>query len=305
MDVKEAYEMLQSTDAHSRLKAARFLESNAEVKDFDRISAAWAHEEVFRIKKVLSRALDRLKELSTSQLLDDPEPIELADEIYSRSLVETTRMLLHELRPIIGPLIQRAKTEIPDYDSSQTARQITRLTSLLDGFDRLAKAASAAKYEDFDLADLIRDVSKIVRPDNGLITVEQIGPEPLIVSGDPTLAYMVISNGMRNAFEASVTVQQNGDPSSRIIVTWGETDVDYWVSIADRGPGLPIGSNQIWEIGTTNKKDHLGMGLAIAKQAAKSLQGIITLNPRAEGGVAFEFRWRKRRPSNPDETLDN
>jgi len=292
MDAKQAHELLESRDSHNRLKAARFFESSGEIGDLDRIAAACAREDVSRIKKILSKARTQLKESASLQAKTQSEQIELADEIYSRALHETTRILLHELRPIVGLLITRAQTEIPVYEGSQTSLQIARLTSLLDGFDRLAKAASAAKYEDFDLADMIRDISQTAKPEEVAIRVEQIGQTPLIVSGDPSLVYMVISNGLRNAVEASLP--QANEHSPQIIVTWGETDVDFWVSIADRGSGLPVGSDQVWDIGSTNKKDHLGMGLAIAKQAAKSLQGTITLNPRAKSGVAFEFRWLKR-----------
>lgn len=292
MDAKQAHELLESGDSHSRLKAARFFESSGEIGDLDRIAAACAREDVSRIKKILSKTRSRLMESVSFQAPTQSEQIELADEIYSRALHETTRILLHELRHIVGPLITRAKTEIPVYQGSQTSLQIARLTSLLDGFDRLAKAASAAKYEDFDLADMIRDTSQTAKPEDVAIRIEQIGQAPLIVSGDPSLVYMVISNGLRNAVEASLPPANEHAP--QIIVTWGETDVDYWVSIADRGAGLPVGSDQVWDIGSTNKKDHLGMGLAIAKQAAKSLQGAITLNPRGSGGVAFEFRWTKR-----------
>ncbi len=292
MDAKQAHELLESGDSHSRLKAARFFESSGEIGDLDRIAAACAREDVSRIKKILSKTRTRLRESASFQAPTQSEQIELADEIYSRALRETTRILLHELRHIVGPLITRAKTEIPVYQGSQTSLQIARLTSLLDGFDRLAKAASAAKYEDFDLADMIRDTSQTAKPEDVAIRIEQIGQAPLIVSGDPSLVYMVISNGLRNAVEASLPPANEHAP--QIIVTWGETDVDYWVSIADRGAGLPVGSDQVWDIGSTNKKDHLGMGLAIAKQAAKSLQGTITLNPRGSGGVAFEFRWTKR-----------
>src|SRR5258706_4314859 len=292
MDAKQAHELLESGDSHSRLKAARFFESSGEIGDLDRIAAACAREDVSRIKKILSKTRTRLRESASFQAPTQSEQIELADEIYSRALRETTRILLHELRHIVGPLITRAKTEIPVYQGSQTSLQIARLTSLLDGFDRLAKAASAAKYEDFDLADMIRDTSQTAKPEDVAIRIEQIGQAPLIVSGDPSLVYMVISYGLRNAVEASLPPANEHAP--QIIVTWGETDVDYWVSIADRGAGLPVGSDQVWDIGSTNKKDHLGMGLAIAKQAAKSLQGTITLNPRGSGGVAFEFRWTKR-----------
>jgi signal transduction histidine kinase len=76
-----------------------------------------------------------------------------------------------------------------------------------------------------------------------------------------------------------------------IVIGWGETDRDLWLSILDRGKGFPQGFAKLFEIGTTTKKNHLGMGLALARQAALSLNGQITLAPRQPNGAKFEFRW--------------
>ena len=54
--------------------------------------------------------------------------------------------------------------------------------------------------------------------------------------------------------------------------------------------------DKAFEVGVTTKPkaDHLGMGLAIARRAAHSLGGQVSLSPREGGGASFELRWPGR-----------
>ena len=76
-------------------------------------------------------------------------------------------------------------------------------------------------------------------------------------------------------------------------MTWGMTDIDYWVAVLDRGPGIVGPAESTFGIGETTKKGHSGFGLAIAKQAIETLGGACTLQPAAEGGARFEIRWER------------
>jgi signal transduction histidine kinase len=105
---------------------------------------------------------------------------------------------------------------------------------------------------------------------------------------------LVVANGLRNAIEATESLSEIIDASNRVVVSWGETDRDYWIAIVDWGPGLPLGFDRIFDIGSTTKKDHLGMGLAIAERAALSLSGNVSVTPREDKGTRYEFRWPRR-----------
>jgi signal transduction histidine kinase len=105
---------------------------------------------------------------------------------------------------------------------------------------------------------------------------------------------MALENGLRNAVEATAGHHDDtGLPS--VVVTWGTTDRDFYVSVLDRGVGLPGGVHRVFDIGSTTKRGHLGMGLALAKQAVRTLGGRVALRPRKDGGVGYEFRWPRPR----------
>jgi len=103
-------------------------------------------------------------------------------------------------------------------------------------------------------------------------------------------------NGVRNAIDSTIELNRAAPPDSpigRILVTWGDDDRSLWVVVLDRGVGLPPGFYEAFEIGTTtkSKETHLGMGLAIARRAARSIGGEVSLTPRAESGASFELTW--------------
>ena len=76
-----------------------------------------------------------------------------------------------------------------------------------------------------------------------------------------------------------------------MVITWGMTDVDYWVVILDQGPGIVGVGEGAFNIGSTTKMGHIGFGLAIGRQAMDTLEGNVTLFPAQGGGACLELRW--------------
>ena len=85
-------------------------------------------------KSALTKALGRLRndvgpsELSSAVEGEDDRGFE---QIYADAVEETTQRLVHELRPVIGRLDVYAAREIPNYASSKTKDECTRLRDLL------------------------------------------------------------------------------------------------------------------------------------------------------------------------------
>ncbi len=122
--------------------------------------------------------------------------------------------------------------------------------------------------------------------------VSTIGSRPFIIKSDPSLVRMVVVNGIRNAVEAqqAASVQPN---LHDVTISWGETDVDYWLAVLDHGGGVNGPIETAFEIGNSTKKNHIGFGLAIARQAVETMIGSLALEPAKDGGAVYTARWRK------------
>jgi signal transduction histidine kinase len=197
---------------------------------------------------------------------------------------------MHEIEPLLGSLRLAAETEIEDFEASATRRALDRLDEFLEALSRLKRAASAPKVEEFALDEIVQQCIQEARAPQE-IQIRKSGPLACIVEGDSGLVSLTFANGLRNAIEATVAV---GKDTARLPITvgWGTTDLEYWVSVVDVGMGFRGNIQRAFDIGTTTKMGHLGMGLAIANQAMTSMGGRTLLVPN-ERGVRFEMRWPK------------
>lgn len=291
MEKSEALTLIQSEHAHNRLRAARFFLENAEPGDAEIIGQALRNESVSWIVNALEGALRNLQladgkgDLETEVTEKDDE---FFDQAYSIAVENTTRLLLHEIEPILGELRLAVRDEIDEHESSKSWQILDRLESFLSAISTLSKSASPPRLKEFELPEMLDGIIKD-ESQGKEFNVETSGARPLIVVGDPSLIEIIFRNGLRNALEA--TGQIPPDRRKSVVVSWGLTDVDCWFSILDRGSGLPLGTHRMWEIGSSTKKGHLGMGLPIALQAARSHDGSLILNPGSEIGAYFEYRW--------------
>jgi C4-dicarboxylate-specific signal transduction histidine kinase len=202
---------------------------------------------------------------------------------------ETTGQLVHELEPVLGTLKILAQRELPQYETTGTYGQILRLERLLAAIDTLRRAAAPPKTTEFELAEVVRRIAEEAFPGDPP-QISLAGPRPFMVLADQSLVELILVNGVRNAVESTALVAEAQGP----VITWGDTDKNYWLAVLDEGVGIPAGrSSSAFDIGVTSKKDHLGMGLTLARQAATSLHGTLSLEPRNPKGAAYRFTWPK------------
>ncbi len=332
MDSEQALntlEQLPSSVPSARLRSARFLARNATEADRGRILRIREAEHNSWIQKALDKAIRRPEECKSMVLTaeegekeETPSDRQFYEDVYARATEESSAMFLHELRPLVGFLEVDANTEINCYACSNTRVSVARIRSFLDAIDMLRNASAAPIIRDFDLTDLVVRVSEVESRRNlvasGILSKEEDGPqipvgyieqfsestgigltltrrEPVLSSGAPKLVELALGNALRNAIEAIFAVQDenHGD----IVLNWGKTDVDSWIVVLDEGCGLPAGFNRLMEprISTkSNDQGNFGMGLPIAQKALHSINGEITLTPRADVGVRCEIRWPQR-----------
>ena len=291
---EEILEILSSGSAHDRLKAARFLARYSDQSDLQILRDALKNETVSYVRTSLEIAIERISNSASSVAEDALEEIEIPPDVQMQIRNDLTReitgQLLHEIASSVGLIASAAAREFPEYVNSKTKNHIDTLKRIFDAIEQLKGATAIQRPSEFDLAELLAEiVSEIIGNDS--VEVSLFGSKPMLLTSDPALLRLALSNGIRNALEA-VTASPSGEPHP-IIVTWGMTDIDYWVAVLDRGPGIVGPVESTFGIGRTTKKGHSGFGLAIARQAIETLGGACTLQPAAEGGARFEIRWER------------
>jgi signal transduction histidine kinase len=293
VDRAEALGTLGSGSWHDRLKAARALGTTAATEDLAALQEARAGETVSYVQRLLDSAIRRIRrDLEDIEAADaESVPPSVMRQVHARAVEEVTRTVLHEVENIAGALSLAASREIADYEASATKRQIDRLEKQLEAIIRLKAAAAAPKLETFAVGEWIKQLVAEEAAD-APVEISLVGPENLLVEGDPKLLRLAVCNGLKNALEA--VAEKPGEPDAAIppvVVSWDGTDVECWVTIKDEGPGLSGAATDAMPIGRTTKAGHPGMGLMTAKQAMDSHGGSISLTSGALGGALFEIRW--------------
>lgn len=294
MTKEQALEQLTSPSNHVRLKASRYLARWAEAGDLPKLNAARFLENDFYVRGSLNRAIDRLTQATTTQSLDAQEDVDVSDQsrrqIYAQATEWIAGLLLHEIAAPLGLIAFESSREIPNYGNSKTKVHIRTLQMVFDAIEQLRKASATPKPIEFNLAELISDIV-ITEFEEFSDRVALYGQKPLLLTSDPALLRFGICNGLKNAVEAVLSV--TGAEIWPIVITWGETDVDYWIAIIDRGPGMNKPVETLLGIGKTTKEGHSGFGLPIAVAAINALSGTITLEAASGSGAKFELRWEK------------
>lgn len=288
----DALAALSSNSAHDRLKAVRFLARNCDPSDLEALRNALRVETVSYVRNGLELAIKRISNSYVHEFDTPIEEFEIPPDIKTQIKKETTEevtgLILHEIASPLGLISSSAAREIPDYEHSKTREYVEHLKCVFDAIEQLKGAAAIPKPDEFDLVDLLEEIITEIN-ESYPIEISLHGVKPMLINSDRILLKLAISNGVRNAVEA-VTDAINDEPHP-VIVTWGATDVDYWVTVFDRGPGIVGLVESAFGIGKTTKIGHSGFGLTIARQAIETLGGICILQPNEDGGARFEIRW--------------
>lgn len=292
MTREEALEHLSSIDTDLRLRAARFFAMNANSGDRRRLRTALHKESVPWIKRALERSLRRAgpaKEATAAAsgtVYADPPP-RLIAELRANAIDEVAGTIIHELSHIVASLKLAAPRDMPGYGGSRTENLVNSLASLLSGIRNLKAAASNADFAECDLAQECRDACGIFIDEGDIFRFA--GPTPFLVEIDPNLLKLALTNIIKNAVEAVKSLPEEADRT--VTLNWGRAGHEYWVSVLDNGLGFDREPSSMVEFGQSTKEDHIGFGLATAKQAMQALEGDVYPANATEGGARVELRW--------------
>lgn len=311
----DALEDLRSPDVTRRLPAARFFERSADPADAALLRSLARREPDELVSRVLTRAAESAKAHSTTT--DSPErkpDMEALALERSRALRDAAGMFLHEISPQIGEVELVAARLLPNYEGSDLEAAIEGVRTILATFEDLRSAADPGGSVEGDLTSAVSEIARseahrlgvpvsdgaapAFSEDVGATAESGVGTrvvlareDPVITVVSPRLFRLAFSNAIRNAIEACLELA--AERSNLVVVSWGDTDMDAWVTVVDTGPGLPPGLGDPFEPGATSKREggpH-GMGLVIVREAVRSLGGSASLTEGESGGCIFEMRW--------------
>ena len=205
----------------------------------------------------------------------------------------------HEFKNPLAAIRTAAETmaESPDDEErrrffAMLRRDVDRLEALVSGVRELAHIdaeISADRGTTVDLAALLRSlVSGRASIDRTPIEL-RIVEVPLHVVGSPDRLSQVFENLIDNA----VSLSPAGSPIAIEASTAGAWHI---VTVSDRGPGIPDGHiDRVFDRFFSyrpggDRRDHMGLGLSIAKAIAAGYGGTITARNRDDGGAQFQVR---------------
>jgi two-component system C4-dicarboxylate transport sensor histidine kinase DctB len=157
--------------------------------------------------------------------------------------------------------------------------------------DAIVRSASATDVVDIPLAQLLDRVGEILRPlfrgDHNQLRID-VDPAAT-VRGTPLTVEHIFINLFSNA------VHSTPDPVTIKVVTAGRSRLvdgeGHNILVMDDGPGIDQQTRErIFDPFFSTKVDGMGMGLGLARQAARQLGGDLRLRETPDPGTCFEVR---------------
>lgn len=223
----------------------------------------------------------------------------------ARLKTDFVSVVSHELRTpltsIIGSLQTLERPELAPADPnarkllSTASRQAERLRTLIEDLlvvSRIDNQALPVRPESIALTPFISDLVGDTPNARGQVTIT-LAPSIDTVEADPDHLRRIMTNLLVNALRYS--------RGSTIDVATRDKDSEIWLSVADRGPGIPYElHDHIFDRFTqvdrveTQGQGGTGMGLSIVRGLAQAMGGRVWFEPTIGGGATFVLALPKR-----------
>lgn len=203
-----------------------------------------------------------------------------------RNILTSAQLFTDRIESSEDPLVRRMAPKL--------VGSITRAVHLCESTLAFGKAEEPSPtLTMLTLDDLVADVldsERLAVGDHDLSLSENI-PPLFTLRADPEQLFRVISNLVRNARQAIIA---KGEPAE-INVSAYEDETNWWIEVADTGPGLPKMAQEHlftpFQGGVS--KGGTGLGLAIASELIRGHGGALELDRTGPGGTVFSIRLPK------------
>jgi signal transduction histidine kinase len=193
----------------------------------------------------------------------------------------------HEIKsPLLGAMaaVERARlspSEDADELLGRARRELVQLTELIDDLLNWAVVGGSIDTEPADLVSLVHEAVESCDL-QGAERVKVLSPPSLPVEASPSHLRSAFSNVIRNALLYSPR-------DSAVTVTVAGREDQAWITIRDRGPGIPEAERE-WLFdpftrGVDSPRGGKGLGLFVTKRIIEAHQGSVWIEPSEEGTI--------------------
>ncbi|MEO6212030.1 MAG: stimulus-sensing domain-containing protein [Vicinamibacterales bacterium] len=220
-------------------------------------------------------------------------------DAHVRLLESVSADVAHEFKNPLAAIRIAAETMADEDDAQERrrflamlTRDVGRLEMLVTGVRELAQIdteLSHARREPVDVASLLRNIIDGRHLVLGSSIRLDVPPEPILVSGSADRLSQVFENLIENAASFS-------PEASPVEISASVGRGECVVCVRDRGPGIPPEhAERVFERffsyrPASNRRDHMGLGLAIARTIVAGYGGSIAARNRADGGAELDVR---------------
>lgn len=278
MSANEPIKDLNSRSPSDRADAAGWLVQHPEQVSSRELMQALQAESVPRIRQLLLRVLE-LRQNPQPQSAPSPRELEHPDQTANYAPTpDLAALIRHELSPAVGWIRLAADQEISHYSSSQTHDAVRKLQRRIDGLVTLIKSGEDLNLRRFSLTELLQD--NWPDPQHLPVLIAATGPAVVEIETDEGLIALLLSNVYQNALDAAA----DSDAPMQVRVTWGYTELNYWVRITNSFRGERFSFGDVLAVGASSKIAHQGQGLSLIQTAASLLKIAVSLE--GQSGMA-------------------
>ena len=229
----------------------------------------------------------------------------LAQSSKLAALGEMSAAVSHELNQPLAAMktyLAGARLLLSRNRPDETVSSFQRIDDLIDRMSAITRQLksyarhSGDTFEPVNLGESLNSALAMMEPQlrqRHIRITRNVPDEPVMVMGDRVRVEQVMINLLRNAMDATQTVD---DAAIDLLLARGETAT---FSVRDNGHGIKDIDSLFEPFYTTKQPgDGVGLGLAISSGIVNDLGGRLTARNAADGGAVFEVQL----PILPEET---
>lgn len=208
---------------------------------------------------------------------------------------DVARRIAHEIKNPLTPIqlsaerIKRKFARQLDPENSVILEDMTAviirktndLRRIVDEFSKFARMPEPERHEE-DLLVLVKEAVLLQEAGQPDLTIRATLPDvPLLADIDATMIGQALTNLIKNAGEATLSLRKKGAPDGYVpeirVTLTTEEDGAACITIADNGVGLPEDRARLFEPYVTTRDEGTGLGLPIVKKIIEEHGGTLTL----------------------------